>query len=657
MIALAISLPAVAAAQDEPAAGSARAPDRESSLRITSPMGRTGVTTRVRIVAQATLPPGAVISAVSFYVDGALVGTVEPNDGPPYAVDWLDDNPMLPREIVVQAADSTGHLLSDTVRLPGFEIEDVTEVTSILLETGVYDRKSGRPVSTLDQSAFAVSENGVTQVVDLVTRETLPTTLVLLVDNSHSMHRRMDFVRGATARLAAVLGPRDQVIVAPFSAAIPTITGPTNDPGTISSAIEAMRAEGGTAILDSLVNGADLLDGLDGRRVIVLMTDGYDENSETTYDAAIDAVARSQTTVYVIGIGGVAGISIRGERLLRQIAERTGGRTFFPPREVDLGPVATDVIADAHSRYLVTYMPSNRRKDGSWREVVVEVPDGLRAVTRAGYFAPKPPPIRPTVEFTVTNAFRDFVNVTLDDVEVFEDDEPQVIDTFQEAVDPVSIVMAIDSSGSLRREAAQVQETAREFVLAVRPEDSLALITFADRPRFAHTLATNRSWTLEAIDKYVAVGGTALYDALYNSLLHLRDGKGRRAVVVLTDGRDEDNPGTGPGSRHVFDEVLALLGEVDAAIFAIGLGSNVDRDVLERLAHESGGAAYYAADTTELADRYRLVIESLRQRYVIGYTSTNSDHDGGWREVEIRHRSEGYTVWSSGGYYAPVDSN
>src|SRR5262249_15684439 len=144
-------------------------------------------------------------------------------------------------------------------------------------------------------------------------------------------------------------------------------------------------------------------------------------------------------------------------------------------------------------------------------------------------------------------------------LEVVEDGILQTIDTFQEAVDPVAIVMALDSSGSMKKSAEGVQQAARDCVAAVRPEDSLALITFADKPLFAHTLATNRQWTIDALNQYKPSGGTALYDALWNSLMHLKGVPGRHAVVVLTDGKDENNPGTAPGSVHTFDEVLNLL--------------------------------------------------------------------------------------------------
>ena len=641
----------LAAQQGGPRGGVETPADHNAvAIRITSPLGRTGVATKVRIVAQVQVPAGHVLSKLSFFVDGELVGTTDPE---PYSsVDWTDVNPFERREIVVQANDASGRAVRDAVVLPPFEVTDKTEVTSILLETGVYD-KTGRFVSKLDPSTFTIRENGVEQKIDLVARETLPTNLVLLVDNSQSMSRRMDFVRLATERLAGALRQRDKVIVAPFNAHLGAITGPTNDGTTITRAISAMRSGGGTAFLDGLRESTSLLDGLEGRRAVILITDGYDENSTTRVDDVIAAAEGSQVTVYVVGVGGVAGISLKGENMLKRIAEETGGRVFFPPREPDLVAVADSVATDAHSRYLITYTPSNQKKDGSWRQVSVDVPDGYRVRTRSGYFAPKPPAIHAALEFTATDPAHGFVNVSADQLELIEDGVEQKIDTFQEAVDPVSIVMAIDASGSMKKSEEAVQQSAREFVSVVRPEDSLATIMFADRPVFVHTLATNRQWPLDAIAKYKADGGTALYDALWNSLMHLKGVPGRHAVVVLTDGRDEDNPGTGPGSQHSFDEVLQLLKSGGAIMFPIGLGTKVDRKTLERLASESGGEALFPENVFTLSAQFGRVVENLRRRFVVGYTSTNSSHDGAWRSVEIRTKQEHLVVSTRGGYLAP----
>jgi Ca-activated chloride channel homolog len=217
----------------------------------------------------------------------------------------------------------------------------------------------------------------------------------------------------------------------------------------------------------------------------------------------------------------------------------------------------------------------------------------------------------------------------------------------------VSVVLALDASGSMKKAAPVAREAARRFVQALRPEDQLATIMFADQSEVAHELSKNRQLSLMAIDSYQAKGGTALYDALCDSLIRLKQVEGRRVVVVVTDGRDEDNPGTGPGSARSFDEVLRYAKEIDAVVYGIGIGEKVDRARLEMLAAASGGQAYFPEDVSQLDEPYKQVVEHLRRRWVLVYTSTNPKHDGLWRSVEIRTDSPNAVVRSRGGYFAP----
>ena len=177
------------------------------------------------------------------------------------------------------------------------------------------------------------------------------------------------------------------------------------------------------------------------------------------------------------------------------------------------------------------------------------------------------------------------------------------MDTFHEVALPVTIMLALDSSGSMLRSAERAQEAARGFVMAVRPEDQIGMILFADRADYVHSPTDRRDWSLQAIDAYKAAGGTALYDALYDSLAQLAGVKGRRVVVVVTDGRDENAASNGPGSLRTWDDVLRKLQQTDAAVYAVGVGSRVDRATLQELADRSGGAAYFPSDVTALAGR------------------------------------------------------
>jgi Ca-activated chloride channel homolog len=623
-------------------------------VRITSPLGRTGAPATVRIVAQIQWPNESEGHAhplqVRFLVDGNIVGTVD--SGPPYAVTWEDENPFEQREIVAEADASDGSIVRDKVILPPYEIADETEVASIVVDAAVYDAQ-GHAAPALDQSAFAVTENGDPQKVDLFTRESLPSTVALLVDSSQSMFERMPAVRKVAQFFAQNLGKRDKVIVAPFNHRVGAITGPTDDVATASEAIGAIKAGGGTAILNAVDQMTTLLHGIEGRRAIILITDGFDENSTVDLRAALEKAQAEQVTVYSVAVGGISGVSLHGEATFRKLTDGTGGRAFFPWRDIDLLTVAREIVNDENSRYLITYTPSNQTKDGTWRAIGVDVPKGFLARARAGYRAALPPPVRPQIEFRVTDASRQYVNVTADDIEVVEDTVPQKVDTFQEAVDPVSIALLLDASGSMTRSAETVKSTAREFVSSVRPEDSLSLITFSDQPFVEHAMGKTRQYTFDAIDKYKPSGGTALHDALWGGLQQLKVLPGRRAVVVLTDGRDENRAGNGPGSAHTIEDVLQLAREVGATIFPVGLGTRVDKDFLEHLAKLSGGDAYFSADPEELAEQFQGIIENLRQRYVLSYTSTNSKHDGAWRHVEIRPRAASLVVTTSGGYFAP----
>jgi len=612
-------------------------------------MGEPGT---VRIVGQVRAASGRSVSAVRVSVDGALLGTV--TNGPPYAVDWTDDNPFQRREIVIEAEDNEGAVSRDRITLEPYVITELAEVTSVLVEAGVYD-KQGRMVRGMTAPEFILEEDGIRQTPDMVAQETIPTTFALLVDSSQSMWRNMDFVRSAAGRLTAYLRPKDHVLVAPFSRKLRAITGPTNDRKTINEAVSVINAQGGTAMRDSIIEIASRFNGVEGRRVIVLITDAYDEHSQSSLTDAVDALKQAGVTVYTVGIGGVAGISMRGHDELKTIAADTGGRAFFPARPTDL-PNVYDVLAnDAQLRYLVTYTPINQKRDGTWRAISLRTQaKDLVVRARNGYFAPRPPPVRPVLEFTAIDTQNQYLEITKDDLVVFEDGVEQQVETFQEATSPVSMVLVLDSSGSMKRASEQVVAAAATFVETLRPEDSLGMLTFADKVNVAHAITTNRANTIETLAEYKAEGGTALYDALCDSLLMLKGLKGRRAVVILSDGRDEDNPGTGPGSVRTWDSVLRLLQDQDVLMFPVGLGTKIDPERLNLLATFSGGQAYFPQDVSELAAQFGRVTENLRHRYVVGYTSTNSTRDGKWRGVEIHTRASGIRISSRKGYFAPA---
>src|SRR6478609_5702947 len=132
--------------------------DPALSVRITSPLGRTGIAGTVRIVAQVQHTQNVIPGQVRFYVDKQLLGTI--SDGPPYATEWVDENPFERREISVEVTDGLGHEAHDAVVLEPFEVSEAAEVNSVLVEASVQD-KGGRFIKGLPPSAFSVTENDV----------------------------------------------------------------------------------------------------------------------------------------------------------------------------------------------------------------------------------------------------------------------------------------------------------------------------------------------------------------------------------------------------------------------------------------------------------------------------------------------------------------
>ena len=634
-----------------------RADGLEPTLRITSPLGRTGLPGTIRIVARLDGLTDTWLSQtkrahVQFFVDNVLLSRDE--DGPPYDALWADENPFEPRELRVEAELASGLTLRHSITLNPLEITEGAEISSVGVDATVVDSK-GRFVNNLTARDFAVSEDGEPQALDLATQSREPVLFTLLIDSSQSMALRSDAVRAAAVRLLRALAVEDQVVIAPFSRTITSITGPTTDRATALDAISAVKHAGGTAILDAAGEAARLLAGATRRKAIVLITDGYDENSESGFDTAIEKLKSSNITLYVLGVGGIAGISLNGEKLLQRLSEETGGRAWFPRDELQLARAYETIAGEVQQKYFLTYSPKNQRRDGNWRAINVTIPGtDFRVRARKGYTAPVAPPVRASLEFSGVGPGQIPLSLTREDLVVLEDGVPQSVDVFQEAVLPVTFMLALDSSGSMKRSAEQARAAAREFIGAMRPEDQLGMILFSNKANYINSPTERRDDSLKAIDGYVADGGTALYDALHDSLAQLATVKdGRRVVVVVTDGRDENAASNGPGSLRSWDEVLQKLAETEAAVYAVGLGSRVDRDRLQQLARRSGGAAYFPTDVAALAADYRKILDELRRRYIIGYESTNRSRDGRWRSVDIRPNQSGVEIRSRGGYSGP----
>ena len=263
------------------------------------------------------------------------------------------------------------------------------------------------------------------------------------------------------------------------------------------------------------------------------------------------------------------------------------------------------------------------------------------------------PPLE--VDLSATVADRDnnyIVDLDQERFTVVEDGVPQKILRFTREATPVSMALVLDTSGSMKRRVGAVREAAAHFVSQIRPVDRVMVMTFADRVKTIQRLTSEVPALKTAVRSAGARGGTALYDAVVQSAKGLKREKGRRAVILLTDGKDENNPGTAPGSRHTLEQCIAAAREAGVTVYAMGLGDKVAKDVLESIARETGGRAYFPPSLKDVDEVYGLIAKELRSQYTIGYSSTNRVRDGKWRSVEIRVPGTQYEVRARKGYFA-----
>lgn len=231
------------------------------------------------------------------------------------------------------------------------------------------------------------------------------------------------------------------------------------------------------------------------------------------------------------------------------------------------------------------------------------------------------------------------------DFKVREDEVPQEPITVAAQVQPLSVVLTLDTSGSMSKAMGTAKSAANSFVDSLASNDSVGVIGFSRTVSLLAPIGSSRESAKTTVNTLVPRGDTALFDALYASLEATRGRSGRRAVVLLSDGVDDDGYGK-VLSKKTISDVVALAKELNVPVFTIGLGTEIDAATLQTVAHESGGAYFAAPTPEELQALYQKLGKQLTGQYHISYNS-NLPGDGSVHTIQLLQgqlrSSKGYT--------------
>lgn len=249
---------------------------------------------------------------------------------------------------------------------------------------------------------------------------------------------------------------------------------------------------------------------------------------------------------------------------------------------------------------------------------------------------------RVTVYVAVTDADGDPLGVDPTRIQLLENGQVIPVDQIEGAgeIDPLTVLLAMDVSGSMlyvgKLDAAK--EAAKLFVEGLRPSDRIGLLTFHTEIKYVQPITTDRELIIKAIDGLQAEQDTAMYDALIQAIDILSEVKGRKAIVVITDGLDTLSQATP-------ETVLEAIGPSGLSISTIGLGdpdqdlaekTALDVDALTYLAENAGGVYSYANDQESLSEIYQSYAVAYQSEYQLTYTSPSALRDGVNRALSVR---------------------
>ncbi len=255
-------------------------------------------------------------------------------------------------------------------------------------------------ITDLEQGDFTVLEDGAKQELTYFSKTNLPLALSLLIDTSASMEERLLVAQDAAVGFAQRVRAEDLAQIVDFDSRVQVAQSFTNDKAALEKAIRATSSGGSTSLYNAVYIALKELAKVKAssaddvrRQAIVVLSDGEDTTSLVSFEEVMELAKRSETAIYTIGLQPREQSALKGFReaefVLRQLAQETGGRSFFVQKAEELTGVYGQIADELSSQYTMGYAPGNAKRDGAWRRLQVQAArSNVTVRTKRGYFAP-----------------------------------------------------------------------------------------------------------------------------------------------------------------------------------------------------------------------------------------------------------------------------
>jgi Ca-activated chloride channel family protein len=287
--------------------------------------------------------------------------------------------------------------LALTALLPAQEMTLRVDVRLVNVFVNVTDQ-NGAIVGGMTREDFALFEDGRAQQIAVFERQSeLPLNLTLAIDTSSSVRKDLTEEQNAARRFAhALLRSQDQMSLMQFATDVRELTPFTNKVSQIDRGLNQLHGDWATSLYDAISQASQRLGGREGRRVLVLVSDGDDTASSATYAEAVEQALRNEVMIYTIidvPITASAGRDLGGEHAMITLAEQTGGKSFYVS-DGGLEKAFARVSEDLRTQYLLAYYPHNQEPGKAFHRVQVSIPRAAAGAFqlrfRSGYFADAP---------------------------------------------------------------------------------------------------------------------------------------------------------------------------------------------------------------------------------------------------------------------------